>query len=121
MDVNVPLDDNNIICRKCFEQSQEKKKGKIMLFSERLLIEQRFNEWRSEVMNETGTYPAESPMNVAGWLISTEEGKKWLTRMYKSVHGSDLKCDRCDYKAVEGLKSMMHCPKCQYGRLRDIP
>ena len=94
--------------------------GRIMLFTDRLMIEQKFNDWRSEVLNREGIYPSDAPMNVAGWLISTEEGKKWLKRMYESIHGSGLKCDRCDYKAIEGLKEMMHCPKCQYGRLSDI-
>ena len=89
-------------------------------FSSRLLFEQEFNNWRSEVMNDTGIYPSASAMNVAVWLINTVDGKKWAKRLYESVHGSNLKCDRCEYKAGEGLKEMMHCPKCQYGRLRDM-
>lgn len=60
-----------------------------MKFSERLLFEQKFNEWRSESMNRTGIYPSDAPMNVAAWLISTKEGKKWLTRMYESILDPD--------------------------------
>ncbi len=58
-------------------------------FSARLLFEQEFTTWRSEVMNDTGVYPSDSPMNVAVWLISTEDGKKWLTRMYEAIFEPD--------------------------------